>query len=66
MIFLAKIRYMKSEYMGSSKSFDTIKLVEAEDADEADSKVREYYNDKSSDYGTYYSVLDVSIEEPIR
>ncbi|ADQ52888.1 hypothetical protein CL89_gp309 [Aeromonas phage PX29] len=65
MLFLAKIRYMKSEYMGSSKSFDTIKLVEAEDVDDADCKVRAHYNDKSSDYGTYYSVLDVTIEAPI-
>lgn len=65
MLFLAKIRYMKSEYMGSSKSFDTIKLVEAEDVDDAESKVRAYYDDMSSEYSTYYSVLDVTIESPI-
>lgn len=64
-IYLAVIEGRVSEYMGSDKTFKTTRLVYADSYDEARDKVYKHYEDKSSEYCTYYSVYDCQITEPI-
>lgn len=65
-IFLAKYDLMAYEYMGDcSREENLYRLVYAETADEAEEKVKEYYDKLGSDYSTSYQAQCVSIVEPI-
>lgn len=64
-IYLAVIKVRVSEYMSDDRMFDTTRLVYADSYDDARNKVYDHYRDKSEDYGTRYSVYDLTVTEPI-
>jgi hypothetical protein len=64
-LFLVSGVVNRSEYMGSTSSSQITRAVCANDAVEAEKKLRKHFELQSSPYGTYYSTHGVSVENVI-
>ena len=63
MLFLVKGTVETTQYMDTRRvAKDMIRLVDAENNNEAEQKFKKYFNDKTTEYSVYYwtSVSDVS------
>ncbi len=65
-MFLVKSSIKIAYYMSDHDAFvDDIRIVMAENLDEAGEKYEKYWEDKSEDYGTSFSVYSMKITETI-
>lgn len=64
-IYLVNIDYNVSQYMGDEERKSKTHLVHADSEEEARNKVIKYYEDKTSEYCTYYTVYNVEVCETI-
>ena len=68
MLFLVRGYVTTSYYMVDDKEDKTLefRLVEAESEDEASTKFRKYFNDKTDEYSVYYSASVTQVSGVIR
>lgn len=51
--------------MNTSKTFDDLRIVMANDENEALAKYNDYYDAKTAEYDVYYAVTEVEVVPPI-
>lgn len=54
MLYLVEASIVQSEYMGRTTYFNCIRLVEALSSDDAEVKMKSYWENKSVDYDVSY------------
>ena len=64
-LYLANVQYEVSHYMGEDVQYNVSQLVKANSVEEAQEKVRKYYEDQTSEYSIYYRVEYVNIMDTI-
>ena len=52
-MFLVNVKYSVSYYMSGSKDYDANHIVIANDSNDADRKVREFYDKKCEEYSVF-------------
>ena len=65
-LFLVKHSAKFYEYMGGSKDVEDIDLVEAENEEEAEEKIKAIYESKSSDHGDSYGCVCANAKKIIK
>jgi hypothetical protein len=66
MLYLVEATITRNEYMSYSESFNTSRLVEADNIDDAYTKFHRYWFTKSSDYSVTYSIGNFEIHGVIQ
>lgn len=64
-IYLATIKYQVTHYMGSDYTYDQVRIVFANNEEEAEKKVIEHFESKTVIFDVYYKVLNVQITKSI-
>lgn len=64
-LFLAKVEYVVTPYMGNSYDGQRLMNVWAEDEDDAERIIRNHFEEKSDLYGTSYMVVNTEISEAL-
>lgn len=65
MLFLVQGQIHITQYMGKTTKEDVIRIVRADDADQAEEKFRKHYEDMTDEYSVYYSVYSMEVSEEI-
>lgn len=63
--YFVKGRLMVSPYMGSSYTLEDNRIVMSDSVQEAKTKYREYWDEKSESYGTSYYLESVYVADTI-
>ncbi len=66
MLFLAQGSIRETLYMAQSTAFEDMRLVEADNVDEAERKYTTYWESKSEEHGDNYMVRRVVVTETIK
>lgn len=65
-LFLVKGNVHFSEYMNErDKTLKEIRLVNADNKEQAEEKFKKFFNDKTEEYSVYYSCYDAEATEVI-
>lgn len=64
-IFIVRCNVIRKPYMGDNQIIDDVRLVIADNADEAKDKYEKWWHDKSEDYSVYYTAYGSSVTETI-
>lgn len=59
-MYVANVTYEKTPYMEESEKFIKQMTINAYSYEQAEEKVREYFDSKSDPYGVYYRVISIN------
>lgn len=65
MLFLVQGQIHITQYMGKTTKEDVLRIVRADDADQAEEKFRKHFEGMTNEYSVYYSVYSVEVSEEI-
>lgn len=65
MLFLVEGEISITQYMGDTKKEKALRIVHADDANQAAQKFRKHFEDKTDEYSVYYSVGYMEVNEEI-
>lgn len=64
-LFLVCGKIRRQEYMGDEKIVDDMRIIKAETFEEACEKYTKYWDDRTSQYSHYYTILSADVTETI-
>lgn len=64
-IFLVRCNVVRKPYMGDDRIIDDMRLVIADNADEAKDKYEKWWHDKTVEYSVYYTAFGANVIETI-
>jgi len=65
MLFLVEGEISITQYMGDTKKEKVLRIVRADNADQAEEKFRKHFEDMTDEYSVYYSVGNMEVNEEI-
>lgn len=63
--FLVRCNVIRKPYMGDDRYIDDVRLVIAENAEDAKQKYEDWWHGKTEEYSVYYSAFGATVTETI-